>query len=105
MQLSQCPSYLDGLKGNIQGSERGKIRIPRAVASLWLLIPISSHHLSSSVDDDSALHHPNRLSRSWILGDSKSSYLGCFQLPIVEHAITLTTRPQVPTLTAIDADY
>jgi len=54
--------YLDGLEGisRVQRSERGKIRIPRAVATLGLLIPISSHHLSSSVDDDSALHHPNK---------------------------------------------
>jgi len=48
------------IERNTQGSERGKIRIPRAVVTLGLLIPISSHHLSSSVDDDSALHRPNR---------------------------------------------
>jgi len=55
LPMSELPRWIER---NIQGSERGKIRIREL--TLGLLIPISSHHLSSSVDDDSALHHPNK---------------------------------------------
>ena len=58
--MTELPRWIER---NIQGLERGKIRIPRACGLSGLvpqLIPISSHHLSSSVDDDRALHHPNR---------------------------------------------